>query len=46
MSHIGIIFHHFYFSTDSTNQFFQTSIHVEFRKNPRIDPIYDKQKVN
>ena len=37
--HIGIIFHHFEFSTNSANQFLKTSIHVEFRKNPGIEPI-------
>ena len=43
IGHIGIIFHHFEFSTDSDHQFLKTPIHVEFRKNPEIEPIYDKK---
>ena len=34
--HIGFIFKHFQFSTDSANQFLKSFIYVEFRKNPEI----------
>ena len=39
--HIGIIFHHFKFFTDSANQFSKSFIHVVFRKNPGIEPSYE-----
>ena len=42
IGHISIIFLDFEFPTDSAKQFLKTSIHVEFQKNPGIDPTYPK----
>ena len=41
IGHIGIIFHHFQYSTNSSYQFTKTFIHVEVRKNPGIEPIFN-----
>ena len=41
--HIGIIFDHFKFSTDSFKRFLSIFIPVEFRKNLGTEPIQDSE---